>query len=64
MQKYIGVPSNINMKLFLLQKEAQTISKTIYPDAMEARDHFQPNLLAKFEQKITQYKAWRQYVST
>lgn len=57
MQKYIGGPAKINTMLFLLKKETHTGSKNVYPDAMEARVHYNPNLIGKFEETITQYKA-------
>jgi len=63
MKKYIGGPSNINTMLFLLNKETQIGSKTVYLDAMQARVYFQPNILTKFEEIIAQYKAWNHYVT-
>lgn len=40
------------MMFFLLQKEEKTSSETIYPNAMEARICYEPNLLTMFEETI------------
>lgn len=56
MQKYIGGLVKANTMLLMLQNELDKGSKTIYPDAMLARVHFQKDT-------ITQYQAWHQYVT-
>jgi len=40
MQKYVGGPTKINTMLFLLKKETQIGSVTMYLDAMEAIVYF------------------------
>lgn len=64
MQLYVARPAMANMKLFLLWNEAQSGSKTIYPDAMEARVRYKPYIPSQFEDITTQYKSWYQYVTT
>jgi len=39
-----------------------TGSKTIFPDAMEARVRFQKDTIKQFGDTIMQYQAWHQYV--
>jgi len=41
MQRYIGGPVMVNTMLHMLQKKLDIGSKTIYPDAMEARVLYQ-----------------------
>jgi len=63
MQRYIGGPVQINTMFLLLEKETQTGSNTVYPDAMEARVRFQPETIAQFGDIIAQYKSWHHYVT-
>jgi len=45
MQKYINGPVKVNTMMHMLQNEFDTGSKTIYPDAMEARVCFQKDTI-------------------
>lgn len=51
-QKYISGPTKINTIFFLLKKETQTRSKTVYPNTMEDRVFFHPNIIANLEEII------------
>ena len=57
MQKYIGGPVMVNTMLHRLQNELDTGSKTIYPDAKEARVRYQKDTIKQFGDIITQYQA-------
>jgi len=63
MRKYIDGTVKINTMLLLLKKETQIGSNIVYPDSIEARVHFHPDLIAKFGGIITEYKAWHHYVT-
>jgi len=63
MKKYIDGLVKVNTMLHMLQNQLDTGSKTIYPDAMEARAYFQKDTIKKFWDTITKYQAWHQYVT-
>ena len=44
--------------LLMLQKEVETGSKSLYPDAMEDSVRFQPNTITHFGDFIAQYQDW------
>lgn len=62
MKIFISVPVKVKTLLVMCQNELDTGSKIVYLDAMEARVHFQQDIIKKFGDSITQYKAWNQYV--
>ena len=45
MKKYIGGPIMVNTMLQMLQDELDTGSRTIYPEAMEARVRYQKDTI-------------------
>lgn len=47
----------------MIQNELDIGSKTVYPNAMEARVYFQKDIVKKFGDPIAQYEAWHQYVA-
>ena len=58
MQKYIGGPVKVNIILLMLQNELDIGLKTIDPNVMEERVHFQKDIIKQFGDTITQYQAW------
>ena len=52
MQKFIDGPIKFKTILLMLQNELHTGSKTVYPDAMEARVFFQPYPINHFWEVI------------
>jgi len=46
----------------MLQNDLDTGSKIVYTDAMEARVHFQKDIIKHFRDTITLYQACHQYV--
>ena len=63
MQNYIGVPAQINTRLLLLKKEIQTGCKSMYPNAMEARDHVQEDVTIELMDTITDDQAWNPFAT-
>ena len=53
----------VNTIFHMLQNELDIGSRTIYPDAMEVRVHYQKDTIKQFGDIITQYQAWHQYVT-
>lgn len=63
MHIYIGGPVQVWTTLIMLQKEVETGSKYLYPDAMEARVRFHLDIITQFWGVIAQYQAWHHYVT-
>ena len=63
MQKFIDGPVKVKTMLLMLQNKLDIGSKTMYPNAMEAKVCFQQDIVKQFGYTITQYQYWHQYVT-
>lgn len=63
MKKCIGCHVMVNTMMHMLQDELDTSSRTIYPEFMEARVNYQKDTIKYFEDVITHYQSWNQYVT-
>ena len=52
----------LNTMLHMIQDESDIGSKTIYPDFMEARVHYQKDTIKQFGDIISAYQAWYDYM--
>lgn len=63
MSIYIIDLALLRTKLHMLQDDLNIGSKLVYPDAMEARFCFEKDINKEYEDTISNYQAWNQFVT-
>ena len=63
MQKYIGGLATLKTLWHILQDELNKGFITIYPEAMEARVHFDKDVTKQYGDTIAQYQVWYQFLT-
>jgi len=63
MQMYIIGLGFLKTKLCMLQEEFDQGSKSVYLEEMEARVHFQKDIIKEYSDTIADYQTWHQFVT-
>ena len=63
MHEYVFISAALNTMMHMLSDKLDRGAKSVYPDAMEARVHFQQDVTFEHADTIMDYQAWHQFAT-